>query len=218
MTPQEFLAQLSESIGRFERLTNFIEVPGYLSWAEGYALMSLAQEWPVEGDVVEVGSFKGKSTCYLAEGCRRSGRGMVFAVDHFMGSPEHQKGGHEETAEIVETGSTFPQFLANLDRYGLLRLVAPIKASSQAAARDFSASARMVFIDGDHSYEGTQTDFEAWFPHVRDRGLVCFHDYQNAHYLKGVTRFIDEHVSTRGDMVFLHRADSLMTFMKVEAA
>lgn len=216
MTPQEFLGQLGESITRFDKLLGFVDVPGFLSWREGYALMTFAQDWPVEGDVVEVGSFKGRSTCFIAEGCRRAGRGRVVAVDHFAGSPEHQKGGHEETPEIVQTGSTFPQFMDNLRRFGLEDVVQPIQSGSPEAAAGWRGAARMVFIDGDHSYEGTSRDFEAWFPHVQDRGLVCFHDYENSHYLQGVTRFINEVVTKRPDMTFLNRTDSLMTFMKVQ--
>ena len=124
MTPQEFLLQLTQNVERFERVAAFLSVPGYLSWHEGYTLLSLAEVWPGEGDIVEIGSFKGKSTCFLAQGALRSGRGKVHAVDHFQGSPEHQKGGHEETAEIVESGSTYEQFRANLAALHLTRYAA----------------------------------------------------------------------------------------------
>ncbi|MFD3266105.1 class I SAM-dependent methyltransferase [Phenylobacterium ferrooxidans] len=215
MTPQEFLSQLTLNIERFEKVAAFLSVPGYLSWHEGFTLLSLAEVWPVEGDIVEIGSFKGKSTCFLAQGALRSGRGKVHAVDHFRGSPEHQKGGHEETAEIVESGSTYEQFRANLAAFGLSEVVEAIVSGSQEAAAAWSGSARMVFIDGDHSCQGTKGDFEAWFPHVTETGLICFHDYQNSHYLDGVTRFIEEEVNVHPNMRFLHRANSLMTYMKV---
>lgn len=215
MTPQEFLFQLTQNIERFEKVAAFLSVPGYLSWHEGFTLLSLAEVWPVEGDIVEIGSFKGKSTCFLAQGLLRSGRGKVHAVDHFQGSPEHQKGGHEETAEIVESGSTYEQFRANLAAFGLSGVVEAIVSGSQEAAAAWSGSARMIFIDGDHSYQGTKSDFEAWFPHVAETGLICFHDYQNSHYLDGVTKFIEEEVNVHPNMRFLHRANSLMTYMKV---
>jgi predicted O-methyltransferase YrrM len=217
MTPQEFLSQITDNIGRFEKVAAFNAIPGYLTWHEGYALLSFAEQWPSDGDIVEIGSFKGKSTCYLAQGCATSGRGVVYAVDHFKGSPEHQKGGHEETREIVETGSTFDEFVRNLGAHGLGERVKPIVGDSTQAAAGWNGAIRMLFIDGDHSFDGTRTDFEAWFPHVSDTGLVCFHDYQNTHYLDGVTRFIDTQVTPRPDMRLIHRSNSLMTFMKVAA-
>ncbi len=146
MTPQEFLSQLTLNIERFEKVAAFLSVPGYLSWHEGFTLLSLAEVWPVEGDIVEIGSFKGKSTCFLAQGALRSGRGKVHAVDHFRGSPEHQKGGHEETAEIVESGSTYEQFRANLAAFGLSEVVEAIlcKMSSSDSPARMSGAAMLA--------------------------------------------------------------------------
>jgi predicted O-methyltransferase YrrM len=214
MTPQEFLSQIPASIARFQRAAAFNAVPGFLTWEEGYTLMSFAETWPSEGDIVEIGSFKGKSTCFLAQGCAASGRGKVFAVDHFTGSPEHQPGGHEETREIVETGSTYQAFLGNLAAFELTDRVTAVVGDSQEAAAAWTGAVRMLFIDGDHSYDGTKRDFEAWYPHVSDTGLVCFHDYQNSHYLDGVTRFIDTEIMPNPAMRLLLRTNSLMAFMR----
>jgi len=38
----------------------------------------------------------------------------------------------------------------------------------------------LLFIDGDHSLEGVKRDIEHWVPHVREGGLVLFHDYESA--------------------------------------
>src|SRR5205085_1121988 len=112
------------------------------------------------------------------QGCAAGGRGRVFAVDHFTGSPEHRQGGHEETPEIVATGSTYEAFLGNLAAFGLTEQVTPVVGDSTEAGAAFGGKIRMLFIDGDHSFDGTKRDFDAWYPHVSDTGLVCFHDYQ----------------------------------------
>ena len=44
MTPQEFLSQITDNIGRFEKVAAFNGIPGYLTWHEGYALLSFAEE------------------------------------------------------------------------------------------------------------------------------------------------------------------------------
>lgn len=39
------------------------------------------------------------------------------------------------------------------------------------------AKPHMVFVDGDHSYEGCKGDIEAWVPHIVDGGIISVHDY-----------------------------------------
>ena len=34
----------------------------------------------------------------------------------------------------------------------------------------------VLFIDGDHAYEGVKTDFELYSPLVREGGIIVFHD------------------------------------------
>lgn len=214
MTPHQFFSNLTVSASRFQWVLLFNAMPGYLSWQEGYTLLALAHEWPAEGDVVEIGSFKGRSTCFLAQGCQMAERGVVYAVDHFQGSPEHQLGGHEETAEIVNEGTTYNAFLQNLAKARLSDHIRPLVGSGPDVARDFSGQVRLLFIDGDHSFDGTKADFDAWFPFVSDTGLICFHDYRNDQYMDGVTRFIETQAMNDPRLIFLHRSDSLMTFMK----
>ena len=96
-----------------------IDIEGYLEPAEGYALMLLAEQGPGLGHIVELGSFKGKSTCWLAHGSKLAGRERVTAIDHFQGSPEHQAGGDAEDADIATGGSTLPAFKSNIARLGI---------------------------------------------------------------------------------------------------
>lgn len=36
----------------------------------------------------------------------------------------------------------------------------------------------LVFVDGDHSYEGCMADLKAWWPLVRKEGYMAIHDYK----------------------------------------
>ena len=73
----------------------------------------------------------------------------------------------------------------------------------------------MLFIDGDHSFAGTKRDYDCWEPHVEKLGIICFHDYQNAHYLDGITRFIDSEILIGERLKFIYRVGSLMVFVKM---
>jgi predicted O-methyltransferase YrrM len=156
---------------------------------EGYALTLLAQHGPGVGAVVEIGSYMGRSTCFLALGVKRASRPPVVAVDHFGGSPEHQAGASHESKVLVAEGTTYNQFLRNLEKAGVAEHVRPVRSGSLEAARGWREPIRLLFIDGDHSYEASRADFAAWSPQVEGSGLVAFHDIGA---WAGVTRFYEE--------------------------
>lgn len=155
----------------------FDAIQGFLHPEEGYALFRLTRLKPVPGAVVEIGSFMGRSTCWLAQAAALINDNPVHAVDHFRGSDEHQPGKSHQVAEIVSEGSTFRRFQQNLEGAGLLAHVAPMQMSSVNAAAKWSGPIRLCFIDGDHSYGGTLTDFSAWRKFVVPGGHIAFHDF-----------------------------------------
>jgi hypothetical protein len=104
-----------------------------------------AREGPGDGAIVEIGSLMGRSTCFLAAGTCAAGRAKVVAVDHFRGSPEHQKTGTHPIAAIVETGSVLPQFEANLTRFGLRESVDIRVGSSVEVGSSWNGPIRLLF-------------------------------------------------------------------------
>ncbi len=183
--------------------------PGYLTLSEGYTLMHLASVGRSPASVVEIGSFKGKSTCWLAAGCRRRGFGSVVAVDHFRGSAEHQRGGPQETPEVVSGQGTRAVFDAHVVAFGFTDIV-KVRATASTNTSGWHEPIRLLFIDGDHSYAATAADFAAWRPFVESGGLLCFHDFENPQYTDGVTRFVTERISPH--YKFVIRVDSLAVF------
>lgn len=169
-------------------------IKGYLMDLEGFTLLNLAEYGPGTGEIVEIGSFMGKSTCWLAQGSKNAARERVHGVDHFRGSPEHQAGSECEEPMIAAEGSTFRGFQENIAAQGLSDYVVAHREGSPEAASGWNLPIRLLFIDGDHSYESARTDFEAWAPFVVDQGLIAFHDVDNA---PGVTRFYRELLTER---------------------
>ena len=141
----------------------FAGVEGFLHDLEGYILMQLAAKGGGIGAIVEIGSFMGRSTAFLAAGSKMAGREHVFAVDHFRGSIEHQAGGAFANPTLVKTGTTFDRFQQNLQRLGLNDYVTPIQNSSVQAAERWTGPIRLLFIDGDHAYESVRQAHEANF-------------------------------------------------------
>jgi predicted O-methyltransferase YrrM len=164
-------------------------VEGFLADLEGYALLQLAASGGGVGAVVEIGSYLGRSTCFLAAGSKAAGREKVVAVDHFRGSPEHQSGQKFASATLAREGTTLHRFRENLGRLDLADHVTPVVSSSAEAAARWAGPVRLLFIDGDHAYESTRQDFILWSPFVVPHGLVCFHDVDS---WPGVTQFYEE--------------------------
>jgi predicted O-methyltransferase YrrM len=168
-------------------------IEGAIYDIQGFALMLMAESGPGIGEIVEIGSFTGKSTCWMALGSKKLSREKVTAIDPFTGSPEHQEGQGHEVAAIVNEGSTHRIFLENIANMGVDDHILPIVAKSEEAVTDWNKPIRLLFIDGDHSYEASRLDFELWSPFVVSGGLIAFHDIGR---WPGVTDFYKELMST----------------------
>ena len=164
-------------------------IEGFLHDLEGYILMQLAARGGGVGAIVEIGSFMGRSTAFLAAGSKLTGREQVVAVDHFRGSAEHQAGGAFANPTLGKSGTTLHRFQDNLRRMNVDDHVRPIISSSIEAAHSWNDPIRLLFIDGDHEYASVRQDFEVWSRFVVRHGLVCLHDVSNC---AGVARFYDE--------------------------
>jgi predicted O-methyltransferase YrrM len=161
-------------------------------WPERVALYLTASRLPADACVVEIGSWVGVGTCYLACGLRAGRGGRVYAVDTYRGSTLDAKSQAAWAASVTKLGgSTLPLLRKHVAAFGLEDLVVPIEADSvRAAAQWTGAGIDLLYIDGDHLYEAVRADFESWWPRVKPDGVMIFHDYDDRH--PGVKRLIDE--------------------------
>lgn len=153
---------------RRELLALTEKVEGWLTVEEGELLYQLARACTGKGVIVEIGSFKGKSTIWLAKGAMAGAGVHVFAIDPHTGSPEHRHGEQQVW--------TYDQFVANLQRAGVHEIVTPVVATSAEAAERFDQPVELLFIDGDHRYEMVRQDFDLWFPRLVEGGYLLLHD------------------------------------------
>lgn len=143
-------------------------VDGWLNPKEALRLYKMASECKGRGAIVEIGSWKGKSTILLARGSLASSKTKVHAIDPHTGSPEHSR-----QFGVVWT---FDEFRRNIRAAGVDDMVVPHVEFSTAMARKFNEPVELIFIDGLHEYEGVKTDFDDWFPKVIEHGTMAFHD------------------------------------------
>ncbi|HET7721599.1 MAG TPA: class I SAM-dependent methyltransferase, partial [Acidimicrobiales bacterium] len=144
-------------------------VDGWLSRREGEALYELARACRAgHGVIVEIGSWKGKSTIWLGNGSKAGQSVPIYAVDPHIGFPDVP-----ETYGVIKT---FEEFKRNIEAAGVDDVVTPLVMTSEEAAAGFTEPVALLFVDGVHQYEYVKSDFEYWFPKVRDGGVMVFHD------------------------------------------
>ncbi len=143
-------------------------VGGWLTETEGLSLYNTAKKIETRNVIVEVGSWKGKSTICLGNGSRDGNKVKIFAIDPHIGSSEHQK--------MFGEVDTFEEFKQNINQAGVAEFVEPIRDISENAAKNFNQQIEFAFIDGAHEYSFVKLDFNLWFPKVMNGGILAFHD------------------------------------------
>ncbi len=194
---------------RWEQVCQTID--GFLTEYEGQALLLLAACGESDAEIVEIGSFLGRSTAFLAAGARIAHRGKVTAIDHFAGGREHQAGQAFASKDLLRDGSTLPQFSANLLRVGLLGNVSVLVGKSHDLSEAWEKPINLLFIDGDHEYDSVRDDFNSWSKFVCRGGIVCFHDFGG---WAGVTQFYNELTATTKEYKEIAHVHSMKVIQK----
>jgi len=143
--------------------------PGFLTEREARFLALVAAGAPGRGVILEIGSFKGKSTVGLASIAARYHLGKVVAVDPHTApsSTDPSLGGQM---------SSFDDFRHTLARAGLTEHVEVHRTFSRDLAPGWSRPIRFLWIDGDHTYAGAKQDLDLFAPHLAAGGVVALHD------------------------------------------
>jgi predicted O-methyltransferase YrrM len=170
-------------------------IQGWLSEAQGRALFAAAARSTGRGAIVEIGSWKGRSTTWLAHGARVSGA-RVYAIDPHRHSRE-------------DPGArTLDEFLENLDRAGVRDVVEPLVMTSGEAVDVVTGPVELLFVDGDHSADGARRDAQLWLPRVMTGGTVMFHDVATSGY-GGPRRVFQKDICRSGAYHRLRRVGSM---------
>lgn len=157
-------------------LRDLDRMSSHLGLNEGHLLWNISRYLRQDSVIVEIGSFRGKSTCFIAEGIGNK-RCQFFAVDIWL-----------------ERKCSLEKFLENTKAYK--DKITPLKGFSYDIVKNWPAERKIDFlwIDGDHSYEGVKRDIADWLALVKKDGYVLFHDYRDA---AGVKRAVDELVDSK---------------------
>jgi hypothetical protein len=147
-------------------------IEGMISVAEAQKLYDVARD-VAQGVIVEIGSYRGRSTVALALGSAAGHQVPVYAVEPhetFTGILGGQFGPEDRAA-----------FFRAMLRTGAYRLVRLVNLSSEVLAPGgWQRPVGFLFLDGDHSYEGVRRDWQAWAPHLVLGATVALDDSRDA--------------------------------------
>ena len=153
--PADFDSQLNQIVN------HALRVQGWMTRRELEFLGLLAACPTAEGVILEIGSFRGRSTTALANAARMSDGSQVVAVDHLL-----QTNAYEE-------------FCASIKAAGIEDQVEFHRMTSAELARTWNRPIRLLWIDGNHAYEPTKLDFDSYYPFLADGAIVAIHDVLN---------------------------------------
>lgn len=157
---------------------------GLIPDALGLTLAAIAAGVPRSRAIVEVGSYRGKSTAYLAAGSRAGLGAPVFAVDPWdtPGNVTGRFGFADPT-----TREAFTRQLASV---GLLEHVTPLRGFSTDVARHWLRPIGLLYVDGSHTETDVRRDVDAWGPFLAPGAVIAFDDYRTERN-PGVAKVVD---------------------------
>jgi predicted O-methyltransferase YrrM len=146
----------------------------------------IVKKFPSGSRFVEVGSWKGKSSAYMAVEIANSNKDIEFyCIDTWEGSVEH-----EGMKELPQLYNIFLDNMKSVEEYYF-----PLKIYSLDACKKFKDnSLDFVFLDASHEYEDIKKDIKAWLPKIKSGGILAGHDYYNegTDWFPGVKQAVNE--------------------------
>ncbi len=179
-------------------------VDGWMTDEQGRRLFAAAARCPPDGRIVEIGSFRGKSTIVLATAAPPGVE--VIAIDPHAGN---DRGPQELAGFEAEAAGDQQAFNANLAAAGVADRVRHISAFSDAAHADVGDPIDVLYVDGAHRYAPARRDIAEWGRRVSDGGTLLIHDSFSS---IGVTLAILRQLSTGNRFRYIGRSRSLAEY------
>lgn len=163
---------------RYSELTQAFRVESHLTVSERIALFKLARN---KKRICEIGSYIGASACCFGAAVVNEESSRILCIDTW-----------NNDAMTEGARDTWAEFKKNTEKYS--KNINPIRGYSTEVVdlvRSFSPEINLLFIDGDHSYEGVKADWETYKHFLSSGAIVIFHDYG---WAEGVRRVVHEDV------------------------
>lgn len=166
-----FLEVKNETMDKeIKEIKNIIQnIDGWLADSEGEFLYKTSKRCKGKGDIVEIGSWKRRSTIWLGKGSKAGKNLKIHGIDPHAGSSEHKNW----FGEI----DTFEEFKNNIRKAKVDDIIISYRCTSEeAASQREKKPIEFLWIDGAHEYELVHLDYTLWEPLLIEGGIIAFHD------------------------------------------
>jgi hypothetical protein len=178
-------------------------IEGQITRSEARALVDLTKEIPSDSLIVEIGTYRGRSTIALAFGSLIHDKNRVYAIDPHLPFKGLLGG-------IFGPGDLSALY-KNIVFADLGEKISVVCLPSVKVARSWSnKNIGLLWIDGDHRYNSVRADFEAWENFIIDNGIIVFHDS----HIEDIRKLIEELIAS-DKINHLGTIDSLSWFSKL---
>ena len=158
-------------------------IPGWTRNEEAEALAQMAYSLAGDAVIVEIGSFFGSSTVFLAGARKLKGTGKVHCVDPFDGSGDSFSVPHYNA--IIGAFGTQPlreHFEKSVRAAGLSAWVEVHQGKAEEIAADWTAAIDLLILDGDQSPAGARAAYKGWSPWLKPGGVIALHNSKPREY------------------------------------
>lgn len=183
-------------------------VEGWLKLEQGRKLYDAARSLGPGSTIVEIGSFKGRSTIVLAQAAPNDAD--VVAIDPHGGG---DRGPGEIAPDAARGDADHAAFTSNLAAAGIAHRVRHVRKPSAEALRDVDGEVDLLFVDGAHRYRAARADIVDWGDRVARGGTMLVHD---AFSSVGVTLALLSTAVVSRRWRYLGRVGSLAEFRRAD--
>jgi SAM-dependent methyltransferase len=184
-------------------------IEGWMTADQARRLWDAARTVPAGGQIVEIGSFRGRSAVVLARAAQDGA--AVVAIDPHAGN---DRGPQEIEGFASEARSDNEAFLANLERTGVSDRVRHVRLPSAGAHGEVTGPIDVLYIDGAHRYSPARDDIRDWGARVAPGGTMLIHDGFSA---VGVTLATLRLLVPAREFRYLGRTGSLIAYRREPA-
>lgn len=210
-----------------------LKIPGWCSTEKIAAFIDIFSSVP-EGDIVEIGTWCGKSATALAMLSHHYGQGNLLCIDPWANTNTFQEEdkGVNKAMLTFDMDEVWRHFICNMHTL-MPNHINYIRAASATAhamylkttrveTPEFGATAytgqiSLLHIDGNHDQEIVTQDLKNWCPHLTENSWLIIDDYVHA-WGQGPRLVADDFLANHNDSILRSFVSGSALFVQLKSA